>query len=195
MNPPDVVPIATDAPVANEFSSAHSNTRGTLAMALPSGNINGGTSQWFVNTGNNTDLDAGKYTVFGKVLGDGMTVVDSIHALTSFNLIGPTGETALANVPLKNYTPFTETLTGTASVTSGSKNVTGVGTNFLTDLKVNEAVKIGGVDGIVASITSNTSFTLAVNASATVSGGQVKKNALPGEASYVTLNTVATLTV
>jgi len=195
VNPPDVVPIATDAPVANEFDASNSNVRGTLAMALPTGNINGGTSQWFVNTGNNSNLDAGKYTVFGKVLGDGMAVVDAIHALTSYNLIGPTGETALANVPLKNYTPFTTTLTGTASVTSGQKNVTGVGTNFLTDLRVGEAVKIGNVEGIVESIQGNTSFTLAVAAGSTVTGGEVKKNALPAEASYVTLNSVTTLTV
>lgn len=195
VNPPDVVPIATDAPVANEFNAANSNVRGTLAMALPTGNINGGTSQWFVNTGNNASLDSGKYTVFGKVLGDGMTVVDSIHALTSHNLIGPTGETALANVPLRNYTPFTETLVGVASVTGGSTTVAGVGTTFLTDLVVGEAVKIGAVEGIVASITNNTTFTLAVAAGTTVSGTPVKKNALPAEASYVTLSSVATLTV
>jgi cyclophilin family peptidyl-prolyl cis-trans isomerase len=196
VNPPDVVPIATDAPVANEFNSANANQRGTLAMALPNNNINGGTSQWFVNAGNNGQaLDPGKYTVFGKVLGDGMTVVDSIHALTSFNLIGPTGETALANVPLRNYTPFTETLAGTASVTSGQKTVTGVGTNFLTDLRVGEAVKIGDVVGVVESIQNNSSFTLAIAATTTVTSGQVKTNALPAEASYITLNTVSTLTV
>lgn len=195
VNPPSVDPIATDAPVANEFNAANSNVRGTLAMALPSGNINGGTSQWFINTGNNSGLDAGKYTVFGKVLGDGMTVVDSIHALTSYNLIGPTGETALANVPLKNYTPFTESLAGTATVTSGSTTVTGVGTNFLTDLRVNEAVKIGNVEGIVASITDDTHFTLAIAAGSTVNAGTVKKNALPGAASFVTISSVAQLSV
>ena len=195
VNPPDVSPIATDAPIANEFNSANSNVRGTIAMALPTGNINGGTSQWFINMGNNSSLDAGKYTVFGKVLGEGMTVVDSIHALTSYNLIGPTGETALANVPLKNYTPFTESLAGTATVASGSKTVTGVGTNFLTDLKVGEAVKIGGVEGVVDSITNDTTFTLAIAAGSTQTAQTVKKNALPAESSYVTLNTVTQLTV
>lgn len=195
VNPPDVSPVATDAPVTNEFKVANSNVRGTLALALPTGNINGGTSQWFVNAGNNASLDSGKYTVFGKVLGDGMNVVDSIHALTSYNLIGATGETALANVPLKNYTPFTETLTGTASVTSGATTVTGVGTSFLTDLVVGEAVKIGNVTGVVASITNNTTFTLAVAAGSTQSAAAVKKNALPAEASFVTFSSVATLAV
>jgi cyclophilin family peptidyl-prolyl cis-trans isomerase len=192
-DPPDVVPVATDAPIANEFKAANSNVRGTIAMALPGNNINGGTSQWFINTGNNSALDSGKYTVFGKVLGDGMTVVDAIHALTSYNLVGPTGETALANVPLKNYTPFTEMLIGTATTTSGSKTVTGAGTTFLTDLRVGEAVKIGDVTGVVESIVSDTQFTLAIAATTTASGGSVKKNALPAEASFVTLSSVSTL--
>ncbi len=195
VNPPDVVPIAVDAPVVNEFNAANSNIRGTLAMALPSNNIDGGTSQWFVNTGNNASLDSGKYTVFGKVLGDGMTVVDSIHALTSYNLIGPTGETALANVPLRNYTPYTEMLAGTASVTAGSATVTGVGTNFLTDLRIGEAVKIGELVGVVAAITDDATFTLAIASGITVSGETVRKNGLPAEASYVTLSSVATRTI
>jgi len=195
VNPPDVVPITTSAPVPNEFNATNSNVRGTLAMALPSNNIDGGTSQWFINMGDNSSLNQGKYTVFGRVLGEGMTVVDSIHNLTSYNLIGPTGETALANVPLKNYTPYTEVLAGTASVTSGSKIVTGVGTSFLTDLRVGEAVKVGDIVGVVASIESNTGFTLAIAAGSTATSAQVKKNALPAEASYVTMNSVATLTV
>jgi cyclophilin family peptidyl-prolyl cis-trans isomerase len=195
VNPPDVSPVATDAPVANEFDADNSNLRGTLALALPTGNINGGTSQWFINTGNNASLNSGSYTVFGKVLGDGMNVVDAIHALTSYNLIGATGETALANVPLQNYTPFTETLDGTASVTSGSTTVTGVGTSFLTDLVVGEAVKIGNVTGVVASIANDTTFTLAIAASETVTGGAVKKNALPAENSFVTFSSIATLAV
>ncbi len=195
VDPPNLTPISTDAPVTNEFKNTNSNVRGTLSMALPSGNINGGTSQWFINTGANSSLDSGKYTVFGKVLGDGMNVVDAIHALTSFNLIGPTGNTALANVPLRNYTQFTESLTGTASVTSGSTVVTGVGTTFTTDLEVGEAVQIGGVTGVVASIQSNTQFTLAIAAGSTVTGGTVKKNALPADGSFVTLSSVATLNV
>ena len=74
--------IPTDAPVALE--NKVSNLRGTLAMARTS-DLNSATSQWFVNTVNNAaqlDANNGGYTVFARVLGNGMTVADAIAALT-----------------------------------------------------------------------------------------------------------------
>jgi len=48
------------------------------------------TSQWFFNLGNNNNLDDpnnnGGFTVFGRVIGNGMLVVDSIAALQVANL-------------------------------------------------------------------------------------------------------------
>jgi peptidyl-prolyl cis-trans isomerase A (cyclophilin A) len=72
--------ITTDAPIGNEFKI--SNTFGTLAYAK---NNQGATSQWFFNMGNNNFLDADNFTVFGRVLGNGMTVVNAINILPTIN--------------------------------------------------------------------------------------------------------------
>ncbi len=68
--------ITTDAPIINE--PVFSNTRGTLAYAK---NASGATSQWFFNIGDNSFLDAQNFTVFGRVIGNGMSVVDAINNL------------------------------------------------------------------------------------------------------------------
>lgn len=72
--------IVTDPPIGNE--PKFSNTRGTLSFAK---NSLGATSQWFFNIGNNSFLDAQAFTVFGRVLGTGMTVVDAINDLPVIN--------------------------------------------------------------------------------------------------------------
>ena len=96
--PPE--PISTASAVVNE--PVLSNVRGTIAMAKLGGNANSATSQFFINTVNNStnlDLANGGFTVFGQVLGNGMEVVDAINALTRFNFSGSLGE-----IPLQNYT-------------------------------------------------------------------------------------------
>jgi cyclophilin family peptidyl-prolyl cis-trans isomerase len=72
--------IVTDPPIGNE--PKFSNTRGTLSFAK---NNLGATSQWFFNIGDNSFLDAQAFTVFGRVLGSGMTVVDAINDLPVVN--------------------------------------------------------------------------------------------------------------
>ena len=54
---------------------------------------NTATSQWYFNTIDNTVLDnpnqsSGGFSAFGRVLGNGMSVIDSIVALPRFNLGG-----------------------------------------------------------------------------------------------------------
>ena len=74
--------IPKSDPVVNEFS--RSNLRGTIAMAKFAGDPNSATSEWFINMQNNSaNLDGqnGGFTVFGKVIGNGMTVVDAIGNL------------------------------------------------------------------------------------------------------------------
>lgn len=98
--------IPTFPPVKNEFR--RSNVRGTVAMAKVGGDPDSATSEWFVNLANNNaaNLDAqnGGFTVFARVLGNGMSVIDAIAALPR------AGE-----VPLRDLTP--EQLSGQQSAT------------------------------------------------------------------------------
>jgi hypothetical protein len=59
---------------------------------------------------------------------------------------------------------------GSVATTAGSNVVTGTGTAFLTDYKVNDTININGADYVVQSIASNTSMTLTTNATATAAG-------------------------
>ena len=168
--------ITKDANINNEFNSATSNIRGTLSMATPDPNINGGASEWFINTNNNaTSLDAVPHTVFGRVIGSGMTVVDKIAALTVTDLSLPTGIGDSSNGPVNTVplrVPFVATsklLTGTVSTISNSATITGVGTKFLTELHSNvpslgtstgSRINIGQRTYRVLSIESDTSLTL-----------------------------------
>jgi cyclophilin family peptidyl-prolyl cis-trans isomerase len=87
--------IDVDLPVHNEFSSARSNLRGTVAMAKVGGDPNSATSEFFFNVADNADqLDDqnGGFTVFARVL-TGMEVVDAIVALPRVD----------QTVPVQNY--------------------------------------------------------------------------------------------
>ena len=97
-------PISLDPAIQNEFNV--SNTRGTVAMAKLSGDPNSATSQWFVNLADNSaNLDAqnGGFTAFGRVTGDGMSVVDSIAAQPTYTINGIANLPSLADFPLINY--------------------------------------------------------------------------------------------
>ncbi len=91
----------TRAPVALEATNGLKNDRGAIAMARTS-NPNSATSQFFINTVNNANLNAPMpdgygYTVFGKVVA-GLDVVDKIRAV-------PVGDRGMhQNVP---QTPIT----------------------------------------------------------------------------------------
>lgn len=81
------IDVPSDPPVINEFNV--SNTRGTVAMALIEGDPNSATNQWFVNLFDNSanlDNNNGGFTVFGNVLGDGMTILDAIDDLSFVSL-------------------------------------------------------------------------------------------------------------
>lgn len=76
--------------IQNEFSSARPNVRGTIAMAKQGGNPNSASNQWYVNLSNNSALDDpnnnGGYTVFGRVVGEGMRFIDGIDLLPTYNI-------------------------------------------------------------------------------------------------------------
>lgn len=122
--PPSSIPTGT--PVTNE--PALSNLRGTLAMAKLGGDPNSATSQFFINLSNNSanlDIQNGGFAVFGQVIGDGMTVVDQIAALSRFNLGG-----VYTAIPLRNYT----TSDATAGTTPDDENLV-----IITDIVVIDA--------------------------------------------------------
>lgn len=94
-------PLATSPAIVNEFKAVAPNRRGTLAMAKLGGDPNSATSQWFINLQDNPSLNTtnGGYAVFGRVMGNGMQIVDRIGALppvTVFSDLDP--------FPLINYT-------------------------------------------------------------------------------------------
>ena len=69
-------------PIENEFKV--SNTRGTVAMAKTANSPDSATSQWFINLSDNSenlDNSNGGYTVFARVIGNGMQVADAIGQL------------------------------------------------------------------------------------------------------------------
>ena len=93
-----IVRIDSDPAIENEPKL--SNVRGTIAMAKGN-NPDSATSQWFFNTANNANsldvaVNAGGFTVFGQVLGNGMDVVDQINALGSTTFEG------LNDFPIQN---------------------------------------------------------------------------------------------
>lgn len=103
--PNSTSPVPARPPVANEFSITRSNLRGTIAMAKLGGDPNSATSQWFINLANNSanlDNQNGGFTVFGKVLGKGMEIIDAIAALPTVDASG-----AFSSLPLA--TPRTST--------------------------------------------------------------------------------------
>ena len=85
--------------IQNEFGI--SNLRGTIAYAKVGGNPNSATSEWFFNLANNSanlDHQNGGFTVFGRVLGNGMNVVDAIASLPRINAGG-----AFTEVPVTDF--------------------------------------------------------------------------------------------
>ena len=75
----------------------NSNLRGTIAMAKQAGGPDSATSQWFVNLVDNFPLDEQNegFTVFGKVLGQGMEIIDQLSSANIYNFGG-----AFSQLPL-----------------------------------------------------------------------------------------------
>jgi len=91
--------IDTVAPVVNEFGI--SSTRSTVAMAKVSGDPNSATSEWFVNLADNSqnlDNQNGGFTVFARVIDNGMEVVDAIVGLPRQNF-----GSSFTDTPTQNY--------------------------------------------------------------------------------------------
>ncbi|MEZ5940499.1 MAG: peptidylprolyl isomerase [Planctomycetaceae bacterium] len=195
----NLVGFATDAEIVNEFSPDRPNVRGTISFARGSG-LDTATSQFFFNIADNESLDGiptptNVYSVFGRVIGTGMDVVDAIHNLPTQDLSGTFSvqNVGLARVPVTGFEPLNLAISGTASVDVDSVNVTGVGTAFTTELAVGDPVRIGTFSSTVASITSDTELVLSsiVDATQTDAGIFVTGNATVVADNYVTFSSIA----
>lgn len=135
------VDVPADPPIVNEFSE--SNLRGTVAMAKFGDLPDSATSQWFVNLADNSanlDNQNGGFTVFGRVLGDGMQVVDAINEIAVYNL-----GTLQTQIPLRNY-DFSASLTASNFVTMNAE-VTQRYSSALNVYESNSGLLIATVDG------------------------------------------------
>lgn len=92
--------IPGNPPVQNE--PGLSNLRGTMALARIGGQVNSGTNNWFVNTDDNQFLDNVDegFTVFGRVVHEGMDVVDAISNLPTQTIVNQFGQSLGTAFPL-----------------------------------------------------------------------------------------------
>ena len=160
-----IAPIDTNPPVQNEFNENNPNVRGTLSTALSAGNIHSATNQWFINLVDNDHLNDARHTVFARVIGDGMDIVDAIAAVEVFNLDGG----VFSTTPLRDFSLFSRELTGSVELTQGSTLLTGTDTLFTEELSVGSRVRLlsdGEVIGdyTVNGIVSDTELVLTVPA-------------------------------
>jgi cyclophilin family peptidyl-prolyl cis-trans isomerase len=151
-------PIPTYPPIVNEFSPQRSNLRGTVAMAKLGGDPNSATSQWFFNLNNNSsnlDNQNGGFTVFARVVGEGMTLIDAFAGVERRNLnafYDPSYNPAFPNngpftdVPLANGNTFIVIEQVTAVGKSGDADGNGI-VNSLTGFANGDFDGDGAVDG------------------------------------------------
>lgn len=111
----ELVPIATNAPITNEWTANHPNDAGTIAMARTS-DPNSATSQFYFNTTDNPSLDdqadGNQYADFGKVI-RGMNVVQTIDSLSPTQKAVPATDGEQLNPPVTT-SGFVTVLSATA---------------------------------------------------------------------------------
>tara|TARA_X000000368_G_scaffold399111_1_gene369794 strand:+ start:39 stop:1757 length:1719 start_codon:yes stop_codon:yes gene_type:complete len=130
---PDSHPTAiiSKGEIINE--PGNSNLLGTVAMAKVAGQPDSATSQWFVNLNDNIFLDESNegFTVFGKILGNGIDVINkmantNIYDASDYYQIGALGELPLWTL---------------------ADNQIIQPANFLTISNINELLNDSGIDG------------------------------------------------
>lgn len=104
---PAIQPTQVGALPAINNEPGISNQRGTITMAKLAGKPDSATSQWFINLRDNgggtggLDTVDGGFTAFGRVVGAGMEIADSINALPIHDF--STSGSAFGELPLRDY--------------------------------------------------------------------------------------------
>jgi cyclophilin family peptidyl-prolyl cis-trans isomerase len=119
--PPAPTAILRNPPVPLEYRVPH--TRGTLAAYHAPNEPDGATSEWFFNLLDNSaalgPTTDGGYTVFGRVIGTGLTVLEQIAQVPTFSV----GGTPFSRFPLRNFSATLTQLTSANFVTVNSVRV------------------------------------------------------------------------
>ncbi len=164
-----IAAIPTSAPVVLEYNLP--NALGTLAAARTSV-LNSATSAWYINTvDNSTNLgptNAGGYTVFGRILGTGMTVVNAIASLPVYNV----NSGQFPNLPVYNY-----------NSTSGSLTTS----NLVMVNSITQIPMFPTPTAKTAVLTWNISSSNPASALATLSGSTLNLSALSAGTSLITV--------
>ncbi len=211
-------PTATNftSGLPNEYSSSEPDAPGTIAMALNSGSTGpiatSGASEWFINVGDNsqtlspsTAQDGVGYAVFGKVLGDGMQVVEQIQRMERIeDVLGisavdaPSQLGVFGPMPVANFTTATTAVDANNLVVINSvaqvpiarhlaviappPSIVAAGIPF--DLQVAMEDDQGNVD---PTFTGNITIALANNPASGTLGGTLTRQAFGGIALYTDL--------
>lgn len=194
LNSSTITPITTDPAIQNEFKL--SNVRGTIAMAKTPQGPDTATSQWFINLADNhASLDStnGGYTVFGRVLGTGMTVADSIASIPVYDASGQLGASF-------NEMPLTgSTLVASNLVMVHSVQAVPVYPNLADSGAVLTFSALSANTGIVTAEVVGSTLTLrpvaAGSTTVTVAATDTNGNQAPGQTSFpVTVTTTPVFT-
>ncbi len=132
--------VLKNAALNMEAGDTLTHGRGTIAMARTSASLNTATSEWFINTSDNTSqwapasaLNSLSYAVFGRVAGTGMSVVDTIAGLPvlggEVTVTGSSTSNAQATIDTVNFPPPSNFGPGWGLLGTYVQNVIG---NFLT---------------------------------------------------------------
>lgn len=164
--------IPTFAAVQNEFKLG--NIRGTVAMAKLGNDPNSATSEWFINLADNRanlDNQNGGFTVFARVIGNGMVVADAIAGLPRANAGG-----AFTDLPVRNLTGSNITAANLVVINSISTATifpTGSGASVVsfTAVSSNPAVVTATLSGSTLTLTAAGGGTASVTVTATDSHG------------------------
>ena len=158
--PPAPTAILRSPPVPLEYRVPHS--RGTLAAFHAPNEPDGATSEWFFNLLDNSaalgPTTDGGYTVFGRVIGTGMSVLDQIAQVQTVSISG----TPFTRFPVRNFSATLTQLTASNFVSVNSIRVVPIFPPSLGDptAVLSFAVSPPANSGIITASVSGSTLTL-----------------------------------